>query len=395
MKNLVMLNMSHKFDWDNGVANRNYHVLHTLAEGGEFERILAVDFLPFTLKKRAKVWLKGKLYSKNANTVFYNGAARVDTDPEKENLFWMIALSLDSLDSILSQLGMNKEETVLWSYNPFTSTTIEEWNGGISVFDAVDNWIEHPAYGKYTEELEQHYARIRRNADIIFTVSEGLIDFFDKRDDSFYIPNGVDAAHFAPDTKRAVPDELARRDTNRPLIGYHGVLQSRINFSILKHITQSRPEWDILMVGPIWDDAKKDMQELLRNKNVYHVGATSYFDLPQYIAQFDVAIIPHKVDRFTQSMNPLKMYEYLAAGKAIVSTAVSGAEQFQDYISLAVSPSDFDEAISNALNNDTVEWQEKRVAAASAHSWVGRVEIMLKRLHEVEKVKQEEPTSAE
>lgn len=388
MKNLVMLNMSHKFDWDAGIANRNFHVLNTIQRDGKFERILSVDFLPFTMKKRAKVWLKGKLYKKNQHTVFYNGSARVDVDANDQNLFWMTALSLDAIDSILQQLQMKKEETVLWSYNPFTSHIIESWNGALSVFDAVDNWIEHPAYLEYTEELEDHYARIRKHADIIFTVSEGLIDFFDKRDNSFYIPNGVDAPHFAPDTQRDIPKELSNRDTNRPVIGYHGVLQSRINFSILRHIVQTRPEWDVVMVGPIWDEVKKEMADLLKQENVYHVGATSYFNLPKYISQFSVAVIPHKVDRFTQSMNPLKMYEYLAAGKPVVSTAVSGAEQFQDYISLAVSPSDFELAIEEALRTDSANLQKKRIQAASAHSWRSRVEVMLKKLEMVEKSKQ-------
>lgn len=398
MKNLIMLNMSHRFDWDAGVANRNYHVLKTIQATGEFDTIVSVDFLPFTFKKRVKVWLKGKLYKKNADSVFYNGSVRVDADSNDPKLFWMTALTLDYLPAVMRHMELDPEETVLWSYTPFASKEIKKFEG-ISVFDAVDNWIDHPSYTEHTETLEKHYSRIRKHANLIFTVSEGLVDFFEKKETVYYIPNGVDATHFAPTKAKpdvAVPKELAQRDAKRPLIGYHGVIQNRVNFSILKFLAEEHPEWDIAIIGPVWDEVQKDVAELAKKSNVYTTGAVSYQDLPQYIQQFDVAIIPHKVDRFTQSMNPLKMYEYLAAGKPVVSTAVAGAEQFQDYITLAVSPDDFATGVAEMLNNDTPELIERRMTAASAHSWESRVSVMLKKLQKLaEQRKKEAEETAE
>lgn len=381
-KSLVIFHMSHQYDWDEGIVNRNYHVYSALLKSGQFDTILSIDFLPFTRKKKLKAVLKNKFLIKGPQTVYKSPKTVVNR--VENTVFHMVSLDADDLAQALQAVEIDLGEAVFWSYNPFVSTILEEFEDPFVVFDAVDNWMEHPAYTDFVKTLEGHYDRIRKRADMIFTVSEGLIDFFGKKEHVLYIPNGVDAAHFeAGDSSKLkeqyFPKSLKEKRASQKttIIGYHGVIQSRVNTGIIQHIANQKPEWDILIAGPVWKEMKKEIDALAALPNVHFAGPVPYMQLPHFIQLFDAAIIPHRVDRFTNSMNPLKMYEYLAAGKPIVSTAIAGADYFHDEIHLAVSPQEFVDGLEKVLHEDKPELHERRQRAVSVHSWKQRVGVML------------------
>lgn len=380
MKTLILFNMSHRFDWDAGLVNRNYHVLRTLQSTHAFDRIVSIDFLPFTAKKKLKVLLKSRPWLRNRQTVFWRWHTRVDQDAQDASLYWVSAMDTRSLEKALQKIGITSEERVVWSYNPLATPTILAMKKSLFVFDAVDNWMEHSSYADMREGLEQQYDAIRKNADCIFTVSEGLVDFFGKQDNVYFIPNGVDTEHFSKPVCNlallgtATPERL---QTRTAIIGYHGIIQPRVNMSIVTYLSEKHPEYDFVLVGPVWKEMQKEARILAKKPNVKFLGAVSYKRLPEVLHCFDVAIIPHKIDSFTHSMNPLKMYEYLAVGKPIVSTPVAGSDQFQDLVQLAVSPEDFSVQIQQALVNDSPELQSRRLHMAEQHRWHQRVDVML------------------
>lgn len=383
-KHLVMFNMSHQFDWDAGIVNRNYHILRELCRRKIFESILSVDFLPFNTKKRLKVLIKGRPWHRQERTIFHRLGTRVDMDAEFPELSHMTALDLGSLKEIMRQLRMQEKETLLWLYNPLVAPYLESFPRAAVVFDAVDNWAEHPSYLNQVDAVRACYTTIRKRADLIFTVSEGLVDFFGKQSNVFYIPNGVDAEFFstARCTASLLPKKL--REQKKPLIGYHGIIQSRVNFSILNYVTEKHPEWNLLLIGPVWKEVAAEVRALKRHSNVFHLNAMPYTTLPQLLSCMDACVIPHAIDTFTQSMNPLKMYEYLAAGKPMISTPVAGADQFQDLISIAVSPEDFSAQLATCLAQDSGALRERRKQMATQYSWKQRVDLMLECLKHAE-----------
>lgn len=389
---IVLFNMSHKYEWDRGVVNRNFHVYKALIELGIFDKVLSVDFLPFTKKKTVKVLIKSRPWMKTKSTVYKKGNTRVDSDADHENVFHMSSVNMSKLSDVLEQLHMPADDCVFWSYNPMYSQVLKDFPEAYHVFDAVDNWIEHPAYTQFTQPLEKHYSRIKKRANMIFTVSESLVDFFEKKSNVFFVPNGVDAPHFSQATcnlKQYLPQDLQRKRFEA-VIGYHGVLQSRVNFSIIDYLAQKQPKKLFVIVGPVWKDVEEQVEKLQKHSNVVFTGAVSYEKLPEVISCFDVAIIPHRVDTFTQSMNPLKLYEYMAAQKPIVSTAIAGTDQFQDLIQIAVSPEDFLEEIDKALRRDTKELQQRRKAIAESHHWKYRIFTMVDAIKsDIEKMSQE------
>ncbi|OGY85933.1 MAG: hypothetical protein A2233_00355 [Candidatus Kerfeldbacteria bacterium RIFOXYA2_FULL_38_24] len=392
-KTLIMLNMSYRRDWQAGLVNRNYHILQHLIASNYYQQIVVVDFLPFSKKKKLKVFLQNKPWKKNKNTVAHGLFTRLDQDEDKKNVYYATLTNPRHLKKALKHLTLAPDIT-LWSYTPFFTDILDQFPQAKIIFDAVDNWCHHPAYAAYQKKLTVCYELIKKKADIIFTVSESLVDFFGKKDNVFYIPNGVDVEHFSHLTSTVhFAHELfnQKNSPSQKIIGYHGIIQFRLNLSIFGYLAEKHPDWHLVIIGPNkisgwefftrnkhWKNIQNETKNLAKKfSNIHFLGGVPYESLPNYLKCFDVAIIPHRVDALTQSMNPLKIYEYLAVGKPIVASAVPGADQFQDLIKLAVSPEDFSQKIEKALSEDNEELKQRRINMARQHSWENRIALML------------------
>lgn len=387
MKSLILFNMSYQSDWGKGIVNRNYHVFQALKRSGEYEAILSIDFIPFSFRKKARMLLREGMLKKNNLTVHQSLSCRVDRDPQQSHHYTMTALHTRSLTEVLKKIAFPVEELTIWSYNPFIAAECVQlhtaYPGSLFIFDAVDNWIEHPSYADYRDQLENAYLRIKKDADIIFTVSEGLVDFFGKRQNVFYVPNGVDTVHFQEGACTPSIQQLLfqKPRAGKYVVGYHGIIQSRLNFLVFDYLATKHPDIDFVLIGPAWKESRHDVASLQKLPNVHIVGALPYAYLPSAIQCMDVAIVPHKVDALTHSMNPLKLYEYLAAGKPIISTPVAGADQFQDLVQTAISPEDFSTHIVRLLDQEEPALRERRIAMARTHDWKQRIDIMLDIIH--------------
>ncbi len=149
-----------------------------------------------------------------------------------------------------------------------------------------------------------------------------------------------------------------------------------MNFTLLEYLITKHTDYQFVLAGFVWKEVSAQIAALEKRPNVTIIREIPYSQLPNIIACFDVAIIPHVIDRFTQSMNPLKLYEYLAAGKPVIATAVAGVEQFGDLVTLAISPEDFSKGIEDAIQNESVEIMERRMHAVDSHRWEDRWRLM-------------------
>jgi len=124
-------------------------------------------------------------------------------------------------------------------------------------------------------------------------------------------------------------------------------------------LANNNPDIDFVLIG--WKWGRTDFSKIENYANVHFLGQKNYEELPQYINKFSVAIIPHKIDQFTKSMNPLKIYEYLAAGKQVVSTPVAGLELFENDIKVGNTKQEFNQHVLDLLkkNKSNKEGQNK------------------------------------
>lgn len=398
---LIMINMSSVCEWVNGTANRNRFILKYLAQRPEIGKILSVDFLPFTIKRAVRnyienilIGLKGKiLYRGLFDICVYYRGKEFQNKPiyvySSIESIWSEKKVIKHIQKLSSRFGF--QNILLWSYQPMFVGYFHRLGERFSVFDAVDNWYENDDYSTYRERLKKNYQYIAQNADIIFTVAEDLVSFFQKlgrREHIHWIPNGVDFDHYR-NLKANKKFESFFKGLSGPIIGYIGTIQNRIDFKLIDYIANNHRDWNIILAGPTWPvyfkkfrSTPPDLKRMKSIENVFLLGRIPYKFAPYVIDQFDVGIIPHKINKFVTSMNPMKMYDYLARGKPIVSTDGAGLELFKDIIFIAKDSKEFDKLIINALETDTKEMQQKRIERVKQHTYEARLDSMMSIIYE-------------
>jgi len=381
---IIMINMSSYSEWQRGVSNRNYHVLRELLANEHVGSVLAVDYPPLTLKRSIRNYKENCLSSLDNGKVIKRSVFDKVTKMSDRLYIYSNCTFAYRPESVMKKIRelaveLNFGDYVVWSYFPPAMPYLRDGGQKLTIFDAVDNWIEHSSYVSFKDRLKQNYEDIKREADVIFTVSEDLQALFDNQPNVYWIPNGVDLAHYQ-DEHVLLNRDIA--DIPKPIIGYIGVVEERVDVDLIVYLAKKNPQKSFVVVGPVWKD--EDRKLLKENDNVYILGYKSYSEAPAYIQQFDVALIPHKASSFITSTNPMKLYEYLACGKPVVATKHSGAEQFKDVVYIAKDRADFNRKLYLALEENTPEKAEKRKKVVHDYSWASivkqMIDIVLKKL---------------
>jgi teichuronic acid biosynthesis glycosyltransferase TuaH len=373
---VLMFAMSNYSEWQRGVSNRNYHIVHELIKSERVDKVLIVEYLPLTYKRGLRNIRESMVRPPKGGTVVHRTTHSVLTKFSDQVYVYSDCMFFWKPDHVIKDLKRHLVraefgEFMVWSFFPPVMKHLRSLGQQLTVFDAVDNWAEHASYRTMQDTLRADYAYIKQNADIIFTVSKELLSLFDNQPNVYWIPNGVDVAHYQ-DLRSVVNRDIA--DMPKPIIGYIGVIQDRVDIDLICTLAQKNPSMSFAIVGPILaprhSSQGSDVERKLRSfPNIHVLGFKPYDDAPAYIQQFDVGIIPHKANAFISSTNPMKLYEYLACGKPVVATAGAGAEQFADMVYIAKNPNDFNRKLSLALEDDTPEKHTQRIVAMQEHSW--------------------------
>lgn len=227
---------------------------------------------------------------------------------------------------------------------------------------AVDYWRYH---GEQLEPL------LIAKSDVCVANSSYLANYCRKYNhNSFNVGQGCDLSLFTNLTDKTLPGQLA--GIPRPMIGYVGVLQSiRLDMELLEFIAEQRPDWSIVLTGPLDEDFRNSRLHAI--KNVHFTGPVPPEALPSFINAFDVCLNPQLVNEVTIGNYPRKIDEYLAMGKPVVATATEAMSIFAGHTYLAKSKEDYLVLIAKALNDDTAALQANRIAFAASHTWENSV----------------------
>jgi len=230
---------------------------------------------------------------------------------------------------------------------------------------AVDYWKKHG------EKLEPE---LIAKSDICVANSTYLAQYCEQYNpQSFYVGQGCELDLFMQTEGLAKPSDMLAIPS--PIIGYVGALQSiRLDIEILMHIAASKPEWNLVLVGPE-DDVFKS-SPLHQCKNVYFIGSKDPSELPQYIHAFDVCINPQIVNQVTIGNYPRKIDEYLAVGKPVVATKTEAMRIFMEHCYLADDKHSYVDCITKALETNSPELANQRRVFASSHTWENSVALI-------------------
>lgn len=270
------------------------------------------------------------------------------------------------LDELLAIYGVKKP--ILWFYTPVMYSFARHVDASAVIYDCMDelaNFKFAPAGLRETES-----ALIAR-ADVVFTGGHSLYQAKRHLHDNIHpFPSSVDVGHFhAARTNRDEP--LDQRSIRGTKLGYYGVIDERLDLKLIAQVAHARPHLSFVFIGPV---AKIAPEDLPRAANIHYLGQKSYEELPAYLSGWDVALMPFALNDATKFISPTKTPEYLAAGRPVVSTAITDVVRHYgdvDGVFVAKDADRFvaacDEAL--ALSRDTHDWLKPVDAMLAGLSW--------------------------
>lgn len=317
-------------------------------------------------KMGSVVSLGPKLYMLNTTTMLPESSGGFASAERR----WLAVEILQMIE----KMGFKKG--VLWVLNPRMVDIAKEIASDIVVFDAIDDLLLHPQARRHFAKIKDGYRWIEENASLICHPSKKQVSMFSAKEKLFLLPNGVEDIFL--EEGMALPSDISK--IGRPRVVYAGALQERFDIGLMAGVVKMMPDHNFIFVGEEFKG--NDFGPLKKFSNVRFLGHKSYSSIPAYLAGADVCIIPHKVNKFTDSQDPLKVYEYMAAGKPIVSTRVAGTEDLEG-IYLADDAVTFAGAIKRAMAENSPSRGKERRAAALMHSWDSRADMVLSKIVEL------------
>ncbi|QRY77337.1 glycosyltransferase [Pseudomonas sp. PDNC002] len=235
-------------------------------------------------------------------------------------------------------------------------------------YDCMDDWVGFPGIG---DELLEAEETLVRSADLV-TVTADLLHakWANASSNCLLLRNGVDFGFFE---RNCVPNGLLS-ELERPLIGFYGALAEWVDLQLIADIAKRRPDWNFVLIGDIFVN---DLAGLDALANVHLLGRKPYEQMPLYLYRFDVCLIPFRLYNVTHAVDPVKFYEFISAGKPVVSVPLQEMKIYEDFVYFASDPDSFVEQIERALDETDLQLAQRRVALARTNDWRNRFDSNL------------------
>lgn len=247
---------------------------------------------------------------------------------------------IQSIVEIIPQYVSNTTISYGWFYSAAFCPLLGSMEFENVIYDCMD---ELSLFKNASEHLTNQEKYLISQSNIIFTGGKSLYESKKQFHKNVHcIPNSVDNYHFAKALNGvAIPDDIA--SLKSPIVGYYGVIDERINLELLHEAAKKLPNISFVMIGPL---GQIEENELPKESNIHYLGIKPYSQLPNYLKAFDVAMMPFALNDATKYISPNKTLEYIAAGRAIISTKIP--DVVRDYsicINLIDTADEFCEAI--------------------------------------------------
>jgi GT2 family glycosyltransferase len=235
-------------------------------------------------------------------------------------------------------------------------------------YDCMDDWVDFPNIG--TALLREEEILVAE-ADLV-TVTGSLLKkkWSGAAARCALIRNGVDFPFFA---RRCVPNNFLT-EIKGTIIGFYGALAEWIDYQLLAAIATQRPDWNLVLIGDVF---VKDLAGLESMPNVHLLGRRPYSEMPLYLYHFDACLIPFRLYNVTHAVDPVKFYEFVSAGKPVVSVPLEEMKIYEEFVYFANGPEEFIEKIELALAERELHPATKRIELARANDWKNRFDDTL------------------
>jgi hypothetical protein len=255
---------------------------------------------------------------------------------------------------------------VQWFYTPMPAPAmLGAFGERAVVYDCMDELAQ---FKFAPPELIPRERLLMSRADVVFTGGHKLWQSKSRlHSNVHFFGCGVDSAHFAKARLSETPRPADLPTDDRPILGFYGVVDERIDYALLDRLAERMPEAHVAMAGPV---VKVDPRDLPQRPNLHWLGQKQYAELPAYAKHFDVALMPFALNEATEYINPTKTLEYMAAGRPIVSTAVADVvRNFTPIVKVARSHDGFIAAVRATLACEEPELVARGIGMAKDASW--------------------------
>ena len=262
---------------------------------------------------------------------------------------------------------------------------------GRTVLDVSDSFPDFFTDPKVRKRLERAEKTVATKGDVVLATAEVLYDKFKAYNQkTFLIKNGVDLSRYQ---NMAIPSDpvLAQKMEaagRAKIVAYQGGIASWFDFDLMENVVRKNPDFSFLFVGMVDVRVRREFGRLCHNHNVYYLGAVGPDVLPWILSKIDVGIIPFKINDLIRATNPIKLYEYLAAGKPVVATPMVEVMRYEGkgIVATAGDPEAFGALVREmaALSSDPPA-REKRLRIADENTWEAR---FMKLLEDVPELRQ-------
>jgi glycosyltransferase involved in cell wall biosynthesis len=267
---------------------------------------------------------------------------------------------------------------VMWVACPAACDAAIALKRGKLVYQRTDRYEDDPHVDR--ETVLNYDMKLKANADITVYVNQSLYEQeADQCKSAFFLDHGVDYELFSSsEGNREMPAEMAK--IKKPIVGYFGTMADyKFDVEFVGKVADLLPEFSFVFIGHI----SQESQDMFTRENIYILPKQPYERIPLFGKCFDVAILPWRINKWTKAANPIKLKEYLALGKPIVSTpAFSELKSYLDVVYEAATLEDFAHCIKKAYSEDNAELIRKRRERIALSSWDSKAELMLRKLFE-------------
>lgn len=358
------------FGWNVTLFQRPQHIARELSNLGCLFFYEASPYSDMDVKGLKKV--KDKLYLVNLKVPAMSDALHeILKETDKAKYLQIYSTEEEMTVEMLKQYESDGFK-ILYEY-------IDDLNPDISVKKELPKNI----VDKY------NYAMQNPHILVVVTATELENDVLSKRGNMNYVysGNGVDVSHFLKTTSKDVSfnDEFMKvLKSGKKMIGYYGALAKWFDYDLIRHFSENNPDINVVLIGKIYDDSfeKSGINNL---SNVFYIGPVHYDDLPEYAKKFDVCTIPFLVNELTNATSPLKLFEYMAMEKPIVTTAMLECKKYQSVL-IANTYDEFSQHVQNFVNNEiSEEYIDLLKKEADENNWSTKAKLMIDLMRENEK----------
>jgi glycosyltransferase involved in cell wall biosynthesis len=303
------------------------------------------------------------------------GAMRDDQD-DAVSLVRSLAQSAIASDQ---RLKGRFAKPVQWFYSPATAPfMLGAFNESAIVYDCMDELAQ---FRFADPDLPRRERLLLAGADVVFTGGRKLYEAKRRyHRNVHFFGCGVDAAHFGKARRAETPVPADVADLPKPIFGYFGVIDERIDYDLIAQLAASNPDSSVVMVGPV---VKVDPSSLPSAPNIHWLGKRDYAELPAYVKAFSVCLMPFALNEATEYINPTKTLEYMAAGKPIISTALADVvHNFTPVVRVARSRDEFVSLAARSARNPDLVMITEGVRKANSASWESVVTQMRRLISE-------------